>query len=109
MSAPPIIWIDERIARGLPQDKDPELAERGVDQIRYIAQDRVNELVRAARGLEAVEFIVEIAAGQGIIYGISNEGRLWAYGQTIGIQDQIDGVPERTPGWYLIAEAELPA
>lgn len=58
MSAPAIVWIDERVARGLPQDKDHELAERGVDQIRYVSQDRVNDLVNAARGGD--EFIVQI-------------------------------------------------
>ena len=42
-----------------------------------------------------------------ILHGLSNFGRLFAYGQPIGIQQQLDGVPERIAGWYLVAEREL--
>lgn len=84
MSAPPIIYIDERIARGLAQEKDPELAERGVDQIRYIAQERVTELVRAAGGPD--ELIIQIQnVGQHVgevgidnLIALTNHGRLFA-------------------------------
>ena len=106
MSAPPIVWIDERIAGGLAQAKDEELAERGVNQIRYIAQDRVNDLVRAAKGPD--EFLVQIANSAGMLFGLTNYGRLFAYGQPLGIQDQLDGVPEGHVGWHEIANSELP-
>lgn len=105
MSAPPIVWIDERIARGLAQAKDPELAERGVDQIRYIAQERVDELVQAARG--PGEIIIMIQDVGGMLYGLTNQGRLFAYGQPLGIQDKLDGVPDREAGWYEVAGHEL--
>lgn len=94
MSAPPIVWIDERIARGLPQDMDGELAERGVDQVRYVSQERVNALVSAARG--PGEIIIQIQNVGEILYGLSNQGRLFAQGE-------VDGVP----GWHLIAAGEL--
>jgi hypothetical protein len=95
VNAPPIVWIDERIARGLAQEKDPELAERGVDQIRYIAQDRVNELVRSAHGPD--EFIVQIStrvnerADQRLV-ALTNYGRLFC---------------EVTGGWKELALPEL--
>ena len=105
MSAPPIVWLDDRIAGRLPQDKDPELAERGGSQTRYISQDRVTELVNAARG--PGEMIVQIQELGGILHGLTNQGRLFAYGQPLGIQDTLDGVPEPTVGWYEVAGVEL--
>ena len=105
MSAPPIVWIDERIAKGLTQDKDAELAERGIDQIRYVSQERVNDLVRAARGPD--ERIVQIQSLAGILYGLTDQGRLFAYGQPLDIQDKFEGVPPREPGWHEVAGAEL--
>lgn len=96
MNAPPIIWIDERIAAGLPQGKDPELAERGVDQIRYIAHDRVTEMVSAARGGD--EFICNISAQGRLLYGLSNYGRLFIF---LKPEDHIGGE------WALLAEREL--
>ncbi len=109
--APAIVWIDARIASGLSTIKDEELAERGVDQIRYVAQERVDHLVRAAKGPD--EFIVEITDSAGMLYGLTNYGRLFAYGQPIGIKDleELDpllaGIPASPSGWYLIAESEL--
>lgn len=107
MNAPPIIWLDERIAAGLPKEKDVELFERGVDQIRYVSQSRVNDLVNAAKGGD--EFIVQVDGASGMIYGLSNFGRLWAFGQALGIQDRLDGIPGQRVGWYLIADRELPS
>jgi len=98
MNAPPIIWIDERIASNLPQAKDEELAERGVEQVRYIAQSRVNDLVEAARGGD--EFICQIAVdndGQ-MIFGLSNLGRLWIFMKP---SEHIGGE------WVLLADREL--
>ena len=108
MSAPPIVWIDERIARGLPQAKDEELAERGVDQICYVAQERVNELVRAAGGPE--ELIIQIQEVGGILHGLTNHGRLMAYSQPLGIQDQLNvsDLPPGEPGWYEVGGMTLP-
>ena len=96
MNAPPIIWIDERIAAGLPQAKDEELAERGVEQIRYIAQSRVNDLVNAARGGD--EFICQLSASGRILYGLSNFGRLYIF---IKPEEHIGGE------WALLADREL--
>lgn len=96
MNAPPIIWIDERIAAGLPQAKDEELAERGVDQIRYVEQHRVNELVSAARGGD--EFICQVAASGRLLYGLSNLGRLYIF---IKPEENIGGE------WALLADREL--
>ena len=106
MSAPPIVWIDERIAKGLPQAKDEELAERGVDQIRYVSQERVNDLVNAAIGPD--DTIIQITSLAGMLYGLTSAGRLFAYGQPLGIQDQFEGVPDREPGWYEVAGTTLP-
>ena len=103
MSAPPIVWIDERIAKGLPQAKDEELAERGVDQIRYVSQDRVNDLVNAA--LPPDEIIIQIQEVGGMLHGLTNQGRLMAYGQPLGIQDHLNvsDRPPGDPGWYEVA------
>jgi hypothetical protein len=102
VSAPPIIWLDERVASRMPQQKDPELAERGVDQVRYIIQNRVNDLVAAARGPS--EFIVQIVDHSGMIFGLSNHGRLWAFGNFTNT-----GTGEEEPdSWQLIAEGLEP-
>ena len=94
MSAPPIVWIDERIAKGLPQAKDEELAERGVDQIRYVSQERVNDLVRAAKGPD--EFIIQLNVNAaGVLYGLSNYGRVFAF---------LQGDADTKPRWELMAE-----
>ena len=108
MTAPAIVWIDERVAHGLPQAKDEELAERGVDQICYIAQERVNELVRAAGGPE--ELIIQIQEVGGMLHGLTNLGRLMAYGPPLGIQDQqnLSDLPPGEPGWYEVAGTILP-
>ena len=98
MSAPPIVWIDERIARGLPQDKDPELAERGINQIRYVNQARVNDLVQAAIGPD--ELLVQLnVTGAGVLYGLSNYGRVFCF---------LQGDVDKSPRWELVAEG-LPA
>jgi hypothetical protein len=92
-AAPPIIWLDERVAARMATSKDPELAERGVDQVRYIIQNRVNDLVAAARG--PLEIIVQIHTyAAGVLYGLSSAGRLYALGT-------VDGQPE---AWHLLAE-----
>ncbi len=95
MKAPPIVWLDERVAAGLPQEKDAELAERGINQIRYVTQARVNDLVNAARG--PGELIVQIQTVGEILFGLTNQGRLFAWGSVSG----------ETPGWALMAENEL--
>ena len=107
MNAPPIVWLDDRIAGQLPQDKDAELAERGGSQTRYISQERVDELIAAVRG--PGEMIVQIQDVAGMLHGLTNTGRLFCYGQPIGIQGQLDGVPDREPGWYEVAGVEPPA
>ena len=88
MSAPPIVWIDERIAKGLPQAKDEELAERGVDQIRYVSQERVNDLVNAAIGPDEliiqIQNVVEqrqlgdVSRLDSKLIALTNQGRLFA-------------------------------
>ena len=55
------------------------------------------------------ERIIEIESLAGMLYGLTNEGRLFAYGQPLDIQDQFDGVPPREPGWHEVAGAELPS
>lgn len=94
-NAPPIVWLDDRIAAQLPQAKDEELAERGGSQTRYISQTRVNALVDAARGPS--EMIVQIQAVGQILYGLSNQGRLFAQGT-------VDG---QVAGWHLLVDAQL--
>ena len=108
MTAPPIVLIDERVARGLPHAKDEELAERGVDQISYVSQERVNDLVRAAGGPD--ELIIQIQEVGGMLHGLTNLGRLMAYGQSHGIQDQqnLSDLPPGEPGWYEVAGTILP-
>lgn len=105
MSGPSEVWIDERVAKTLPAAKDEELAERGVHQIQFLNVAKVRELVRQAAGPD--EFIVQIT-DNGILYGLTNYGRLYAYGQPLGIQDRLDGVPEGHVGWHEVAGPELP-
>lgn len=101
MKAPSIVWIDERIAAGLPQDKDAELAERGINQIRYVSQKRVNDLVDAAR--PPGELIIQIQTVGEILYGLTNHGQLYAFGVVIGKTPGDD----RAAGWNLMIESEL--
>ena len=94
MNAPPIVWIDERIAKGLAQAKDEELAERGVNQIRYVSQERVNELVNAAIG--PGELLVQLnVTAAGVLYGLSNYGRVFCF---------LQGDVDKSPRWELVAE-----
>ena len=103
MSAPSEIWIDERVAKTMSPHKDEELAERGVSQIHYIAASHARELVRKAG--PPGEAIIQITESQGMIFGLSNLGRLWAFGNLLN-----DGNDEEIPDtWGLIADAELKA
>jgi len=78
-NSPVDIWLDERIARGLPRVKDAELAERGVDQVHYIREDEVKELIRR-QGLPD-EVLFQIVAGEGgRLYGLSNLGKVYGLG-----------------------------
>ena len=112
MSAPAIVWIDERVAHGLPQAKDEELAERGVDQIRYVSQERVNELVQAAIGPS--ELIIQIVslswedgdqAGSELV-GLTSQGRLFM--RASHYIAAFDGDPARTEWrWEIMDLPEL--
>lgn len=62
MSAPETVWIDERVARGMPDEKDLEAAERGVEQVCYLRDDVVSEMIRQAAGHQHAEVIVQIAS-----------------------------------------------
>ena len=56
------------------------------------------------------EFIVQIhTSPAGVIYGLSNLGRLWAYGNQLDGSGPEAGIPEKNIGWHLIAERELEA
>jgi len=102
---PPIVWLDDRVARNLPQDKDAELAERGGSQTRYISQERVNALVDAARG--PGEMIVQIQTVGEMLYGLSNSGRLFAFGQLAYPEGVDQATGELRAGWLEVAGSEL--
>lgn len=78
MSEPTEIWLDARVAKTLPTRKDDELAERGVDQVHYIHEAKVKEMLRQVGPPE--EMIVQVTGSPGILYGLSNLGNVYALG-----------------------------
>ncbi len=57
--APTAVWIDDRVAGQMATEKDPELAERGVEQVQYLREDIVKRMLADARGAE--EVVVQIS------------------------------------------------
>lgn len=108
MSAPPRVFMDERIAARLPETPADAQEEIGqdVDVVAYIREDVHLEAVRSASTWEGSELIVQISQAHGMLFGISNQGRLFAFGVTTD-QAQLDIVPEGSESWNLIAESEL--
>ncbi len=60
VTEPTDVWIDVRVAINLPNFKDEELAERGVDQIHYIHEEKVKQLLRQVGPPD--EAVIQIAA-----------------------------------------------
>lgn len=77
MRAPVAVYIDDRVAGSLATEKDLELAERGIEQAKYIRDDVVQRLVRDAAG-HAPEFLVQIHDMGGLMFGLTNTGRLFS-------------------------------
>ncbi len=97
--APELVFIDPRVAFRLPGTKAAaaEDAAGGTDEpIGYIRQDIFEDKLRQAAGVDQ-EIIIQVQTVGAILYGLSNLGRLFAYGVVSG----------GTPGWELMAEREL--
>ena len=97
---PDRIFIDPRVAATLPETL-PEggsvVGPGGVKQIEYIHADVCREQIRAASSV-GEEIIIMIQTVGDIIHGLSNFGRLWAFGVVGNVGD---------PVWHLLAESEL--
>ena len=107
--APETVFIDPRVAFRLPSSKAnaAEVQAAGSSEpVGYIRQDIFEEKLRAAANVDQ-EILTTIQAVGATLFGLSNLGRLFAYGQALGVQDQLEGVPEETTGWHLVAEREL--
>ncbi len=101
MTAPTHVFIDPRVADRLPASAD-EAAQQtlgDVEAIEYVSMEyhagRLLELTKTEPALE--EWIVQISGTDAILYGLSNLGRTYAYGQG----------QEGTDGWFRVAEADL--
>jgi hypothetical protein len=97
--APARIFIDPRVAATLPEtlpDGGAALGPGGVKSIEYIHGDVVREQIRAASNV-GEEIIIMIQTVGDVIHGLSNQGRLWAFGVVAGGETE----------WHLIAGNEL--
>ncbi len=97
--APEIIFIDPRVASRLPTSQAEaleQLAGPDIKPIGYMREDIVTKRILAASSVDR-EILVMIQETGGILYALSNHGRLWAYG----------GVDNEPIGWNLMAESEL--
>lgn len=86
MLEPEHIYIDQRVAKTLPQDRDEELAARGIAQVHYIRADVVREQLRQLRGDEQIIQIIarrpRPGAGefnQDELVALTNLGRLFTF------------------------------
>lgn len=85
MRAPTAVWIDDRVAGTMPTEKDPELAERGVEQVLFVRDDIVKRMIADARGGD--EVVVQIGSrdnsrGQARLVALTNYGRIFV--ETVG-------------------------
>ncbi len=100
MNAPTPIFIDPRVAARLPSSED-EAGQQTLgdtEPIEYVSMEyhasRLLEIQKHQEGPE--EWIAQISGTDAILYGLSNLGRTYAYGDVNG-----------EPGWHRVAEAEL--
>ena len=61
----------------MSDQKDLELAERGVEQVCYIRDDLASKMVREAAGAAAAEYPVQIISHGQLMVLLSNRGRLY--------------------------------
>ena len=95
---PATVWLDPRIAARLPESEEnalENLAGPDVKPIAYLRKDLAEKAIRESDDRDA-EILVMIQAVGSILYGLSNHGRLFAF-----------GVAEGVDGWHEIAAAEL--
>ncbi len=83
-------------------EKDAEMAERGVEQVKYIRDDVVHRLVQDASG-QAAEFAVQLVFGSDLLFALMNNGRIW--------MTNMDGNWEeyRSPGMADFADGQTDA
>ena len=96
---PALVWIDPRIADRLPVTEESaaeQLAGPDTQPIPYLRADIAEQRIRDASQLDA-EIIITIQTVGDIIHGLSNHGRLWAFGVVEGARES----------WHLIADREL--
>jgi hypothetical protein len=74
--APTAVWIDDRVAGGLPTEKDLELAERGLEQVQYVREDIVKRMITDAAG-RAEQQPVQLTFGAGLLWALMNNGRIF--------------------------------
>lgn len=91
-NALPIIYLDARVARGLPQEPDLEKAERGIEQVEYVRSDIVEARLRRMQIPE--EVIVGIASRanereQDRVVALTSHGRLFV--ETTGGWKELPG------------------
>ncbi len=99
MKTPETIWLDPRVAARLPDSQAAaleQLAGPDIKPVGYMREDIVTKRIIAASNVDQ-ELLVQIQETGGILYALSNHGRLWAYG----------GVDAEPICWNLMAESEL--
>ncbi len=100
MSAPERVFLDPRVAARLPvtEDEAGQQMLGDTEPVEYVSMEyhagRLLEISKTKEDPE--EWIVQISGTDAILYGLSNLGRTYAYGDVNG-----------EPGWHRVAEAEV--
>lgn len=89
MRAPVAVYVDDRVARTMATEKDLEMAERGIEQVKYIREDVVKRMVSDATGYQAPEYLIQIHDFGGLLWGLSNYGRIVTTDTSGGEWDEI--------------------
>lgn len=91
MSGPAEIWLDARVVGSMKTGPD---ADAGGQQLRYISEDRVGEMIRQASGGD--EFFIQILLDEGALIGLTNYGRIFHHEGDAAAWFEIPG-PEIEP------------
>jgi hypothetical protein len=94
--APVAVFIDDRAAGTLPTEPDAELAERGIEQVKYVRDDIVQRLVRDASGYKEA-YPVQLTFGAGLLWALMNDGSIYMT-DTSGHWEQYAPPPEGMDG-----------
>lgn len=94
MRAPVAIFLDDRVAASVPTEPDLEMAERGIEQVKYVREDVLQRLVRDAAG-QAQQYPVSLTFGAGLLWALMSNGRIFMT-DTTGAWEEYATPPDDT-------------